>query len=257
MPPPLDGGVTPVDGPVAGCTNDTVNPCTTIPSFTGTQTVDGKDDDMCQVPLFAFIKPAAGAVTAWHDIQDADYPVVTARIGWSAAGLHVFFDVADSSVQTVDMADPGQVLTAPYQGDSIELFFSASDNATGAPGGDNAMQVTLAPTGKSVSVKTVNDNGISTTYTELPAGQAVGQVKADGGYVVEALVPWPGSPPSAGSRVRFDLGVNIADTTFTNVGDMRDAQMTLNLTTVSGQTSCPGAAEPYCDDRTWCSTTLQ
>jgi hypothetical protein len=253
--PPVDGGA--LDGPNASCTTATANPCTGIAKFDGVQTVDGKDDDLCQIPLFVLIKPAAQVVNNYNNLQDNEFPVLTTRLAWSAAGLHAFFDVQDSSVQSVAMKDQAAALQRPYQGDSIELFFSASDAATGAPGGDaGAIHVTLAATGPSVSVKTTNSGGLSTTYTELPAAQYQA-VKTSAGYAVEALIPWAGAAPSAGGKVRFDLALNIADTNFSQVDDMRDAQMILNVTNVSGQTSCPGAAEPWCDDRTWCSSTLQ
>jgi hypothetical protein len=253
--PPPDGG-SPIDAPTT-CTTATATPCTTIPKFDGTQTVDGKDDDFCQVPSFVFNKASAGFVNNYNNIQDSEFPVVTARVAWSAAGLHAFFDVTDASVQSVTMADPGQALTAPYEGDSIELLISSSDAATGAPGGDNGTaQVTLAATGLSASVKVTNNGGIATTYTELPAAQYA-QAKTATGYVIEVQLLWQGVAPSGGGKVRFDLAVNVADTNFGSVSDMRDAQMVLNQSSVSGQTSCPGAAEPWCDDRTWCSTTLQ
>jgi hypothetical protein len=149
------------------------------------------------------------------------------------------------------------VMSQPYQGDSIELYVSSSDNVTGPPGADNAWHVTLSPTGKAVSVKTVNNNGVSTTYAELPAAQYHADLKQGSGWSIEVLLPWQGSAPSEGSKVRFDLAINVADSNFGGVGDMRDGQLILNQSAGSGQTSCPGGAEAWCDDRTWCSSTLQ
>ena len=255
-PAPIDGGLSPNDGPITGCTTATANLCDGIPRFDGTQTVDGKDDDFCQVPLFPFIKPSAAVVNNYNNIQDSEFPVINARVAWSAAGLHAFFDVTDASVQSVAMKDPGAATQKPYQGDSIELFFTSNDTPSGAPGSDpGAVHVTLAATGPSVSVRTTNSNGISTTYTELPAAQYKSGKTATG-YAIEALIPWVGGAPSGG-KVRFDLAVNVADTNCSGADDMRDAQMVLRQSTVSGQTSCPGGAEAWCDDRTWCSTTLQ
>jgi hypothetical protein len=206
--------------------------------------------------LFPFIKPSAAVVNNYNNIQDSEFPVINARVAWSAAGLHAFFDVTDASVQSVAMKDPGAATQKPYQGDSIELFFTSNDTPSGAPGSDpGAVHVTLAATGPSVSVRTTNSNGISTTYTELPAAQYKSGKTATG-YAIEALIPWVGGAPSGG-KVRFDLAVNVADTNCSGADDMRDAQMVLRQSTVSGQTSCPGGAEAWCDDRTWCSTTLQ
>jgi len=56
------------------------------------------------------------------------------------------------------------------------------------------------------------------------------------------------------------LALNSADTTFGNVSDMRDGQLIYQLGTVSN-TTCQGTSSaegtaPFCDDRTWCVTTL-
>jgi hypothetical protein len=261
-----DGGVTPeidgggIDAGPGTCTTATVDPCASIPALGGTQTVDGKDDEFCGVPSFVFDKAAAskgGVVNNYNGLQDAEFASVKARVAWSSAGLHAFFDVTDAKVESVTMADPNQALTTPYQGDSIELFVASNDTATGAPGGDSgAVVVTLAATGKSVSVTTTNNNGLSVTYAELPSAQYA-QAKTAGGYAIEVMIPWKGDSPGSGAKVRFDLAINMADDNFGGVGDMRDAQLIYHVSTVSGQTSCPGAAEPYCDDRTWCSPTLQ
>jgi hypothetical protein len=255
-PSPIDGGFGP-NTTLSCTTTATFNPCTGIPKFDGVQTVDGKDDDFCQVPLFPFIKPSAAVIHNYNNIQDSEFPVVTARVAWSAAGLHAFFAVADASVQSVAMKDPGAAAQKPYQGDSIELYFTSNDSPAGVPGGDpGAVHVTLAASGPSVSVKTTNTNGMSTTYTELPAAQ-YRSARTSTGYAVEALIPWSSGAPSAGTKVRFDLAVNCADTNCGGVDDMRDAQMVLSQSNVGGQTGCPGGAEAWCDDRTWCSTTLQ
>ena len=259
--PPVDGGVVTIDGgagdgPNVSCTTATANPCTGIPRYDGVQTVDGKDDDMCQVPLFVLIKPGAAIVNNYNSIQDSEFPIITARIAWSTTGLHTFFDVTDPNVQSVFMRDPGVAAQKPYQGDSIELFFTSNDTATGAPGGDaGAVHVTLAATGPSLSVKTTNTNGIRTDYAELPATQYKSG-KTSNGYAIEAIIPWTGGAPIAGGKVRFDLAVNIADNNCSGVDDMRDAQMVLYQNNPGGQTSCPGGAEAWCDDRTWCSSTL-
>jgi hypothetical protein len=160
-------------------------------------------------------------------------------------------------VQSVAMKDPGAATERPYQGDSVELYFTSNDTVTGAPGGDSgASQITFGATGPAVAVMVTNTGGISTTYTELPEAQYK-TVTTDKGYAIEALIPWKGSAPSSGAQVHFDLALNIADTDCNGVDDMRDAQMVLHQESVSDQTSCPGDAEPWCDDRTWCSPTAR
>jgi len=108
-------------------------------------------------------------------------------------------------------------------------------------------------TGPAVVVTVTNTSG--TSYTELPAEQYK-TTTTDTGYAIEALIPWKGSTPSSGAKVYFDLALNIADTNCSGVDDMRDAQMILHQGSVE-QTSCPGGAEAWCDDRTWCSPMVQ
>ena len=105
-------------------------------------------------------------------------------------------------------------------------------------------------------MKTTNSGGLATAYTELSQEQYKA-VETDAGYAIEALIPWQGDAPSGEAKVRFDLAVNTADTNCSGVDDMRDAQMVLQQSSVSEPTSCPGGAEPWCDDRTWCVATLQ
>jgi hypothetical protein len=259
--PPLDGGNPPDDGgptdtPIAPtCTTDTIAPCTTIPKFTGNQTLDGKGDDMCSVPSFTFTKTAAAQVNNYNNIPDAQFETVTARVAWSPAGLHAFFEVTDADVQTVYMKDTGTAaVDRPYQGDSIELFISSSDTVTGLTASDNnTIHVTLPASGPAVLVKT--SSGGSAVHTVLPTTE-YSQEKTATGYAIEVKLSWPGDAPSGGGRARFDLALNSADSICTGVDDMRDAQMVFYLGEAGGSTSCPGAPEAWCDDRTWCSTTL-
>jgi hypothetical protein len=260
----LDGGNSSVDGgfidagnssdtPIGpGCTTATMVPCTAIPQFTGTQTVDGNGDDMCQVPSFVFNKANAAKVNNYNNIPDSQFESITARVAWSPEGLRAFFDVTDASVQTVNMVDPSQAITKSYQGDSIELYLTSSNTLTGPTSEDsNSIQVIIPANGPAVSVKT-DSNGTGTP-TALPAEQYK-QATTSGGYAIEVLLPWPGGPPSGGAQVSFDLAFNSADTIFGSVDDMRDAQVIYYMGTVGAGSSCQA---PYCDDRAWCATTLQ
>jgi len=253
-PPSPDSGLPPTDAP-AVCTTATATPCTTIPKFNATQVLDGKDDDFCDVPSFTFGVANAASKNDYNNIPDSQFEIVTAKVAWSAAGLSAFFDVADTSVQTVNMADPSQAIDRLYVGDSIELYISSSDAVTGLTGTDgNALHVTVPANGPAVSVKATS--GSAATHTELPAAQYA-QATTSTGYAIELKLPWPGSAPSAGTRIRFDLALNSADKTFGNLDDMRDGQLLFYLGTTGGATSCSGAADAWCDDRTWCSTLLQ
>jgi hypothetical protein len=267
---PIDGGVPPSDGsnpsidggnpssdtPILGCTTETATPCTALPKFIGTQTVDGIGDDMCQVPSFTFDKAHAAKVNNYNNIPDSQFESVLARVAWSDAGLHAFFDVTDASVQSVNtVVDANQALAKSYLGDSIEIFITSNNTLTGLTGTDaTSIQVIVPATGPAVSVKT--DSSGAGTPTALPAGQFK-QTKTSGGYAIEILLPWPGGAAAGGSQVRFDLALNSADATFGTVDDMRDAQMIFYVGTVSGTSTCGGDQAPYCDDRLWCATTLQ
>ena len=268
--PPPDGGTPPADGAGAPadsgppsddapgtCTTATVNPCASIPQFSGPQTVDGTDTEFCGIPSFVFGVANAQVNNNYNSIPDSQFEIVTARLAWSSAGLHAFFDVADSSVETVNMKDPAQAIDKTYLGDSIELFITSSDTVTGLTGTDsNSLHVIVPANGPAVAVKSTNNGGISAAHTALPAAQ-YSQMVTTTGYAIELLLPWPGSAPSAGTRVRFDLALNSADTICNGVDDMRDAQLLYYLGTAGGATTCPGAADAWCDDRTWCSTALQ
>ena len=235
------------------------NPCQEIPRFTGTQVVDGLGDEFCDIPSVQFDAADAAKVIIYNSTPPE---VATVRVAWSSAALSVFVDVQDASVQTVSMADPTQQISRIYQGDSIELMISSSNNVTGLTGTDtNALHVTIPAAGPAVSVKTSDVNGASQgAYTTLDTSEYAQTMTATG-YAIEMRLPWPGSAPSAGTTVRFDMALNSADKNFTSVDNMRDGQLIYYLGTVSGTTTCQGTGGdgtvPFCDDRTWCSTPVQ
>ena len=259
--PPIDGGSTPGDGPIGTCSSGTVNPCSTMPKLTGTQTLDGKDDDFCEVPSFLFNAANAAKINNYNSVPTSQFESVTGQVAWSSAGFSAFFAVTDSSVQTVNMKDTTQAISKAYQGDSIEIMISSNNNVTGLTGTDNnTLHVIVPANGPAVSTKASNSSGTSTgTATALAAGQYK-QAKTNTGYAIEVQLPWPGgAAPTAGTQIRFDLALNSADTNFGGVDDMRDGQMVYYVGTVTGTTTCQSGdgTVPYCDDRTWCVTTAQ
>jgi hypothetical protein len=265
----IDGGTTPaVDGgdqgdvPIPTCTSATVDPCKTIPMLLGTQTLDGKGDDLCSVPSFQFTAQTSGVkVNNYNNVPLTQFETVTARVAWTSAGISAFFDVLDTSVQTVYDKDPTQAQDKAYQGDSIELFISSSDAVTGLTGTDNnTLHIIVPADGPAVQVKTSNNGGASTGTPTLLLATQYQQAKTSGGYAIEVQLPWPSGSPSSGTQVRFDLALNSADTNFNTVDDMRDGQLVYYVGTVSGTTTCQSSSDgtvPYCDDRTWCETMLQ
>jgi hypothetical protein len=257
-----DGGAT--DAPPAvgdagpgSCSGGTMaDPCKAgIPKFSGTQTVDGNGSELCGLPYVVLNAQSAAKVLNYNSVPTTQFETATARVGWDAAGLHVYVDVLDTSVQTAAMADATQAVSKAYLGDSIELFLSSSATVTGLTSKDtNTTHLIVPANGAAVSVK---DTGSAGTPTALPAAQYA-QVATSTGYAIEVSIPWPGSAPSAGSPVRFDMAINSADKTFTGIDKMRDGQLIFYVGTVSGSTTCSTSdgTVPWCDDRTWCQANL-
>lgn len=253
------GGSQVVVGPRACGVPFSAAPCTSLPNLLVTQTLDGRGDELCDVPAFhlnADTAKTAGKVLVTNATPPED---ATVKVAWSSAGLAVFVDVVDASVQTVNAVAPSQAIDKCYQGDSIELFVASSSDVKGAPGSDsNALHVTIPADGPAVLVKTTTSNGSTTiTHSAWTAGQYK-QVKTATGYAIEAQLPWPGGAPSTGTLVRFDIGLNSADKTFGSVDDMRDGQLLYYVGAVTSSTcQASDGTVPFCDDRTWCTTLLQ
>lgn len=242
---------------VGVCTGGTLaDPCKSgIPSFSGTQTVDGNGSELCSLPYFVLNAQNAVKVSNPGNVPLSQFETATARVAWDSAGLHAWIEVQDSSVQTAYMVDPAQAVTKAYQGDSIELFLASSSSVTGLTSKDsNTVHLIIPAVGPAVSVK---DTGSSGTPTALPTTQYVQSTTA-AGYAIEALIPWPGSPASAGSAIRFDMVINSADKTFSNLDGMRDGQLVYYLGQVSNSTcQTSDGTLPWCDNRTWCQANLQ
>jgi len=257
--PAGDGGLSPGDGPLAICTTATVNPCSSLPKFAGAQTLDGKGDDLCSVPSFVFDATNAAKVINYNNVPLAQFESIKGQVAWSGSGFVAFFEVTDTSVQTVNMKDPTQAIGKTYQGDSIEIMISSNNNVTGLTGTDNnTLHVIVPAEGPAVSVKTSNNGGASSgAHTALNPSQYK-QQKTASGYAIEVQLPWPAGAPSAGTQVRFDLALNSADTNCSGVDDMRDGQLLYHVGAGAGATTCQGGdTVPFCDDRTWCATAVQ
>jgi hypothetical protein len=252
----LDGGSVPVTLVPRTCgVPGTAAPCSSLPNLLVTQTLDGKGDEFCDIPAFhlnAETAKALGKVIASHATPTED---ATIKVAWSAAGLAVFIEVADASVQSVNSVAASQAIDKVYQGDSIELFLASSNDVKGFPGADgNALHITIPADGPAVVVKSTS-TGV--THSAWATSQYK-QLKTATGYAIEAQIPWPGNAPSTGSLVRFDLGLNSADKSFGTVDDMRDGQLLYYVGQVA-TSSCQSSdgTVPFCDDRTWCTTLLQ
>ena len=253
------GGGQVVGGPRTCGVPFSASPCTSLPNLVVTQTLDGKGDEFCDVPAFhlnAETAKAAGKVIVNNATPPED---ATVKVAWSSAGVAVFVDVLDASVQSVNSVAPNQAIDKCYQGDSIELFIASTSDVKGSPGSDsNALHVTIPAEGPAVLVKTTSSNGTTTITHSAWSTSQYKQMKTATGYAIEAQLPWPGSVPMTGALVRFDIGLNRADKNFGSVDDMRDGQLLYYVGQVSSS-SCQTSdgTVPFCDDRTWCTSLLQ
>jgi len=234
------------------------DPCAEIPAFIGAQVLDGVGDEFCGIPSAVLDATHNQGTRDWHTRAPE---VATIQVAWSSVGLHLYVEVEDVSVQTVQMADPAQAITRAYQGDSIEILFSSNNNVTGLTGTDaNSLHVQIPASGPAVMIKTNNEGGASQgTATALPQGQYMQKILPGVGYAIEAQLPWPGAAkPNMGTTIRFDLTLNSADTNFSSVDDMRDGALFYHLGNVASSTcQSNDGTVPYCDNRTWCATPLR
>jgi len=226
-------------------------PCSALAHFTGTQVVDGKDDEFCNIPSFElnFSNAAAGGgKVIENNSTGRSYPErAVARLAWDASGMHAFIRVYDTTFTPATS-------TQLWNGDGIELFFSSSTSVTGLVYNDtNTLHVIVSPPLAQSSIDTAS----SGTQTALPASEFATGTDSSG-YWVELSLPWPGSAPAASAQIKLDMQLNAADGQ-TLVSDLyvRDAQAILALPTTT-TTSCSSSnIQPFCDDRLWCTTTLQ
>ena len=252
-PSPPDAGSIP-DTAQGGCTSATATPCSGLPAFTGTQVLDGNDDDFCNLPSFElnFSNAAGnGGRVVVYNPGGTSYPEhAIARVAWDSAGIHAFIHVTDPNF--VAATDIGTI----YNSDSIELLFtSTTSGLSGGTAQDSglAMHVIISPPLAAKSQAT----GYNGSQTALDPSLFWAGTES-GGYKVELKLPWPGTPPSKGSQIKFDMQLNSADGISTT-GDAgpRDAQALLYQGSDPGNSPCGSDLYPYCDDRLWCSTSLQ
>jgi len=181
----------------------------------------------------------------------SNYPErAIARVAWDSFGIHAFIHVIDPKF--VPATDVGTI----YNADGIELLFtSTTSGLSGGTAQDSgvAMHVIVSPPLAAKSQATGSSGNQMTLDTNLYSAAA-----EDGGYKVELKLPWPGTPPTAGSQIKFDMELNSADGISVS-GDAgpRDAQAVLYQGPDPGNSPCGSPLYPYCDDRLWCSTTLQ
>jgi hypothetical protein len=225
-------------------------PCSALAHFTGTQVLDGKDDEFCSIPSFElnFTSVGANGKVIENNGTGRSYPErAVARVAWDAAGIHAFIRVYDTTFKAAGS-------TELWNGDGIELFFSSSTSVTGLTYNDsNTLHVIVSPPIAQIS----RDSNSTGTQTSLPTSQFV--TGTDGtGYFVELNLPWPGTAPAASAQIKFDMQLNASDGILSSSESyLRDAQAVFYLGTYSTTSCSSSAVQPFCDDRLWCTTTLQ
>ena len=233
------------------CVTTPIDPCASLPHYTGTQTVDGDDADFCSVPPFTL---AMNSAVYYRGTQPpvSSTTSATARVAWSAAALHVFVKVTDGTPYP-----NSSTLTYIWNGDNIEFFASPQTplgqfNATRSYEGGAFQVIAAAPGGLFPSTGQAAFTSTGVAYA-VPAAQFKSTLVA-GGYTIEAQIPWTQVAPTAGSPMGFDFGLSDdIDGAYSGVtGDYRDYYALLyNAALVGGY--CSAHYEPYCDSRNWCT----
>jgi hypothetical protein len=239
-------------------------PCAFIARLAGEQVLDGRDDEFCGIAERVFVGAKGVAASVEGTAVDAAPSGVEGtahlRVAWSARGLHVFARVDKSSVIT---APPGGQV---YIYDALEVFAAGSSNLTGpyggVPGTDRgAVHVIVAPPSSGApgqaSLFQVGGNKVADL---LPSQFAV--VLVPSGFAVELALDWGilglAAAPAPGALIAFDVALDLR---FPADGGTERFQSYLGViaTTAPAPTACRADAvfAPFCDDRIWCTPTLQ
>lgn len=222
-----------------------------MPTFVGTQLVDGAGDEFNSIPAMTF---ALSSAPYTHVLKTgAVDEVISLRAGWSDLALHLHVHVDDPSVAP-DSA------TTLWNGDNVQFFAAGSGTLTGAYTGTEdggAIHVLVsAPSvsGTSQSV-VIFQNGVSTT-TPFSRGSFAGR-RVTGGYELELQLLWASgaAPRTSGARIGFDLVVGSA--TLASAGLVLEGGLANFPVTSSVACTLGGRVHPGCDDRTWCNPILE
>ena len=235
------------DAPVSQCATGGA-PCSALARFAGPQILDGKDDEFCNIPSFELNFTNAAKIVE-YGATGRTYPErAIARVAWDDAGIHAFIRVYDTTFTAAASA-------TLWNGDGVELLFSSSTAVTGLTSVDtNTLHVMVSPP----LAVTSKDTASSGTYTTLPSTQFFTSSDSTG-YWVELSLPWPGTAPTASAQIKFEMQLNASDgVSSSSDTQIRDAQAILYQASAT-TTSCASSSAiyPFCDDRVWCTTTLQ
>ena len=126
------------------------------------------------------------------------------RLAWNARGLLILATVRDD--KWIEHADEGWL----WRYDGIEVFLAAR------PGDKDLSQWAISPgmtAGQPKLRRRLHDHRKTEALKKLPAAIEAARRRTDGGYVLEALLPWGALAidPKPGRQVAFQIWVNDAD----------------------------------------------
>lgn len=248
--PSLGEGGMPGIGP--GCVTAAIDPCSGLPHFTGTQTVDGDASDFCDIAPFE-IDMATATYYRVPKPPITSTTKATFRVAWSEAALHVFIDVTDAAVHP----NTSSSLLNVWNGDNIEfyaspktpagLFSAARTYESGAFEVIAAPPGALPPAGQAAFVST------GSAYAVLAAQYTL--TLTSKGYTFEGQIPWTTAAPTAGSPMGFDAGLSDDIDGLYNSSTLEYRDYYALLYNASYLGNCSQHYEPYCDSRNWCHPT--
>lgn len=242
----------------AGCVALPIaTPCANLPHYeklATAQSMDGKADDFCDVPFVVFDN-STGAVRDPSPTPAEAKTTMTIRAAWSSVGLHLHLAVKDPKIIVATPASEKNL----YLGDSVEIYVAGYDTLTGSydfmTKDFGAQQIIIAPA--------LPDGTIGTRAQLFYGGGPKGSPPLDrwasrntaDGYEIEVRLPWTDLKPTtmaapvAGKKIALTLGFN-------NKYDATKQQAfsVYQVKTVASPVS--GCTQPFCDDRYWCTPTL-
>jgi hypothetical protein len=243
----------------AGCVALPIaTPCANLPHYeklavlgAAGQTMDGRADDFCDVPFVVFDN-STGVVRDPNPTPAEARTTMTIRAAWSSFGLHLHVTVKDPKVIVTPYSNDNL-----FEGDSVEVYTAGYDALTGVFDGTTkdlgAQQIIIAPTNPEGTVMTRGVYFFSGTRKGSPSIDRWAARNTAEGYEIEVRIPWAdlkpsGMPaPTAGKKIALTFAFN-------NKTDTTKAFSVFQTKPVA--TPVTGCTQPYCDDRYWCTPTL-
>ena len=231
-----------------------VDPCKAVPSLVvAAQTVDGDPSDFVCLPVTTFTLASAVATDPKPPPAGLGEQVKM-RYAWTPDGLAVHVHVVDPTIVVAPTTDPNL-----YDGDAVELFVSGSGTLTGTFDGTNdpdSNQIIVTPAFSGVPARAKlyqsGDRG------PIDPSDYATKLTVDG-YSVELALPWSflGGEGAVGSKIGLDLALDVCDDAAHPAA--RQVWAVWQQKSVAGKTSCPTGTTSwaYCDDRSWCTPSLE